>query len=54
MEETRELVKVTCPKCNGKGTAWEASHDEHAVSHSFYDEKECPTCRGLKHIYKEK
>ena len=53
MEKTREFVRIKCPKCEGEGIVWVASHDEHAVSHNFYDEKDCPDCNGLGFIYKE-
>jgi DnaJ-class molecular chaperone len=54
MEETRELVKTECPKCEGRGLVWCPSYDEYACSHNFYDEKDCPDCSGLGFIYKPK
>jgi DnaJ-class molecular chaperone len=53
MEETKELVKAECPKCEGRGRIKVYDHDEHAVSHNFYNEVKCPTCHGMGHIYKE-
>jgi len=54
MEETREFIRVKCPKCEGRKRIKVYDHDEHAVSHNFYNEVKCPTCKGMGFIYREK
>jgi len=53
MEETREFIRVKCPKCEGRKRIKVYDHDEHAVSHNFYNEVKCPDCHGIGHVYKE-